>query len=72
MRSYPFLVSFIQIGEFSLSLGVLTGRESPMDPRYKNTHLKLLSTSFLSLLGMLVIFRYFSMNKKGAFLFFLS
>ena len=29
-----------------------------MDPRYRNTHLKLLGTSFLS------FFRYFGMNKK--------
>ena len=29
-----------------------------MDPRYMNTHLKLLGTGFLS------FFRYFSMNKK--------
>ena len=43
-----------------------------MDPRYRNTHLKLLGQVFLSFLGMLVIFRYFGMNKKGAFLSFLS
>ena len=29
-----------------------------MDPRYRNTHLKLLGTGFLS------FFRYFGMNKK--------
>ena len=46
--------------------------ESPMDPRYRNTHLKLLDTSFLSFLGILVIFRNFGMNKKGVFVSFLS
>ena len=33
--------------------------ELQMDPFLRDTHLKLLSTGFLSLLGMLVIFRYF-------------
>ena len=44
-----------------------------MDPRYRNTHLKLLGTnspSFFRYLGN--FFRYFDMNKKGAFLSFLS
>ena len=43
-----------------------------MDPRYTDTHLKLLGIGFLSFLGMLIIFRYFSMSKKGVFLSFLS
>ena len=34
-----------------------------MDPRYRNTHLKLLGTGSLSSLGISVIFRYFGMNK---------
>ena len=40
--------------------------ESPMDPYYRNTHLKLLGTSSP------LFFRYFGMNKKGVFLSFLS
>ena len=43
-----------------------------MDTHYKDTHLKLLGNVFLSFLGMFVIFRYFSLNKKGVFLSFLS
>ena len=43
-----------------------------MDLGYRDTHLKLLGTGFLSFLGILVIFRYFSINKKGVFLSFLS
>ena len=43
-----------------------------MDPRYRNTHLKLLGTGFLSFLGILVIFRYYGKYKKGVFLSFLS
>ena len=35
-----------------------------MDPRYGDTHLKFLEIGFLSFLGMLVIFRYLSMNKR--------
>ena len=34
-----------------------------MDPHNKDTHLKLLDIGFPSIFGMLVIFRYFSMNK---------
>ena len=36
-----------------------------MDPRYRNTQLKLLGTGFLSFLGIWVIFKYCGMNKKG-------
>ena len=43
-----------------------------MDTYYRNTHLKLLGTSFLSFLSSYLIFRYFGMNKKGVLLSFLS
>ena len=36
-----------------------------MDPRYKNTHLKLLAIGFLSFFRYLGKFIYFGINKKG-------